>query len=199
MENSIALNEVKVLALDFDGVVTNLDIDWHAAIRLASTIVGYDIKSLITFYDVSYGKPVFQTVSEKMEQLELEAIKEAKLVPFIGEFLQELSEMRVETYIVSMQSAMVVEKFLSEHALTPYFKGIVTREKYPSKNAQVSYVIEKAGVCPNQVLLVDDSARNISKCKELGVVCFHFTRQQNPQRTREMWKSILDIVKGQVT
>ena len=196
MENSIALNEIKVLALDFDGVVTNLEIDWHAAIRLASTIVGYDIKSLIIFYDASYGKPVFQTVSKKIEQLELEAIKEAKLVPFIGEFLQKLSEMRVETYIVSMQSTQVVKKFLSEHDLTSYFKGVVTRERYPSKNAQVTYVLEKTNVCPGQLLLVDDSARNISKCKELGVTCFHFARQQNPRRTKEMWNSILNIAKN---
>ena len=198
MENSVNSNKVKVIALDFDGVVTNLNIDWHAAIRLASTIVGYDIKSLLTFYEAKYGTPIFQTVSKRIEQLELEALKEAKLTPFIREFLQKLSEMRVETYVVSMQSALVVKKFLSEHDLTSYFKDIVARERYPSKTAQVTYVLKKSGVCPSQVLLVDESARNISKCKELGVVCFHFARQQNSQRTRETWNSILNTVKGQI-
>ncbi len=195
MENSINLNKVKIIALDFDGVITNLNIDWNAAIRLASTIVGYDIKSLITFYDDSYGTPIFQTVSKRMEQLELEALKDAKLTAFIREFLQQLSERRIETYVVSMQSALVVKKFLSEHDLTSYFKDVVTRERYPSKTAQVTYVLDKSGVCPDQVLLVDDSARNISKCKELGVLCFHFARQQNSRRTRETWNSILNIVK----
>lgn len=199
MENSINLNKVKIIALDFDGVITNLNIDWNAAIRLASTIVGYDIKSLITFYEASYGTPIFQTVSKRMEQLELEALKDAKLTPFIREFLQQLSERRIETYVVSMQSALVVKKFLSEHDLTSYFKDVVTRERYPSKTAQVTYVLDKSGVCPDQVLLVDDSARNISKCKELGVLCFHFARQQNSRRTREMWNSILNIAKNQIT
>ena len=198
MENSISLNKVKVIALDFDGVVTNLNIDWHAAIRLASTIVGYDIKSLLTFYEAKYEKRIFQTVSKRIEQLELEALNDAKLTPFIREFLQKLAEMHVETYVVSMQSALVVKKFLSEHDLTSYFKDIVTRERYPSKTAQVTRVLEKSGVCPSQVLLVDDSARNISKCKELGVVCFHFARQQNSRRTREMWNSILNIVRDQI-
>ena len=198
MENSIDLNKVKVIALDFDGVVTNLDIDWYAAIRLASTIVGHDIKSLITFYEASHGTPIFQTVSKRIEQIEMEALKDAKLTPFIREFLQKLSEMHVETYVVSMQSALVVKKFLSEHDLTSYFKDIVTRERYPSKTAQVTRVLEKSGVCPSRVLLVDDSARNISKCKELGVVCFHFPRQQNSRRTREMWNSILNIVRDQI-
>jgi HAD superfamily hydrolase (TIGR01509 family) len=199
MENSINLNKVKIIALDFDGVITNLNIDWKAAIRLASTIVGYDIKSLLTFYEASFGTPVFQTVSKRIEQLELEALKDAKLTPFVREFLQQLSEMRTETYVVSMQSALVVNRFLSEHDLTSYFKDTVTRERYPSKKAQVTHVLDKAGVSPDQVLLVDDSARNISKCKELGVVCFHFARQQNPRRTREMWNSILNIVKDQIT
>lgn len=195
MENSIDLNKVKIIALDFDGVITNLNIDWNAAIRLVSTIVGYDIKSLITFYEASYGTPIFQTVSKRMEQLELEALKDAKLTPFIREFLQQLSERRIETYVVSMQSALVVKKFLSEHELTSYFKDVVTRERYPSKTAQVAYVLDKSGVCPDQVLLVDDSARNISKCKGLGVLCFHFARQQNSRRTRETWNSILNVAK----
>jgi len=194
MENSINVNKIKVVALDFDGVVTNLNIDWKAAIRTASTIVGYDIKSLLTFYEASYGKPIFQTASKRIEQLELEALKDAKPKPFVKEFLQQLSERHVDTYMVSMQSALVVKKFLSENDLTPYVKDIVTREKYPSKKAQVAHVLEKSGVSPDQVLLVDDSARNISTCKELGVLCFHFTRQQNPRRTKEMWNSILSSI-----
>jgi HAD superfamily hydrolase (TIGR01509 family) len=197
MENSINVNKIKVIALDFDGVVTNLNINWQAAIRTASTIVGYDIKSLLTFYETSYGKPIFQKVSKRIEQLELEALKDAKLKPFIKEFLQQLSERRIEMYVVSMQSALVVKKFLSEHDLNSYFKDIVTRETYPSKNTQVTNVLEKSGISPSQVLLVDDSARNISKCKELGVICFHFASHKNSQRTREMWNSILNIINSQ--
>jgi HAD superfamily hydrolase (TIGR01509 family) len=192
MENSINVNQIKVIALDFDGVITNLNIDWKAVIRTASTIVGYNIKSLLTFYEATYGKPIFQTVSKRIEQLELEALKDAKPKPFIKEFLQQLSERHIDTYVVSMQSALLVKKFLSEHDLTPYIKDTVTREKYPSKKTQVARVIEESGVSPAQVLLVDDSARNISACKELCVSCFHFARQQNPRRTKETWSSILN-------
>ncbi len=196
MENSVNSNKVKVIALDFDGVVTNLNIDWHSAIRLASTIVGYDIKSLLTFYEAKYGTPIFQTVSNRIEQLELEALKDAKLMPFIRDFLQKLTEMHVELYVVSMQSALVVKKFLSEQGLLFHFKDVVTRETYPTKKAQVTYVLEKSGVCPDQVLLVDDSARNISKCNELGVRCFHFAMQHDSRRPKETWDAILKIVKG---
>jgi len=187
----VNLNKVKIIALDFDGVVTNLDIDWNSAIRLASTITGYDVKSLITFYEASEGKPIFQTVSRQIEKLELEALKNAKLTPFITEFLQKISERHIDMYIVSMQSARVVKKFLGEHGLTCYFRDIITRERYPSKKAQVTYLLDNSGVRPDEVLLVDDSARNVSKCQELGVKCFHFARQQNSRKNREMWNSIL--------
>jgi HAD superfamily hydrolase (TIGR01509 family) len=198
MENNVNLNKVNIIALDFDGVLTNLDIDWKSAIRLASVIAGYDIKSLITFYEISNDTPIFQTVSREIEKLELEALKKAKLTLFITEFLHKISERQIDMYIVSMQSARVVKKFLDKHGLTCYFGDIITRERCPSKKAQVTYLLDNFDVRPDEVLLVDDSARNVSECQELGVKCFHFVRQQNSQKTREMWNSIFNIVKGQM-
>jgi beta-phosphoglucomutase-like phosphatase (HAD superfamily) len=197
MENSVKLNKVKIIALDFDGVVTNLNIDWKSAIRLASAIAGYDVKSLLTFFDASEGKPIFQTVSREIEKLELEALKNAELTPVVKDFFQKISEMHIDVYIVSMQSAAVVKKFLSDHGLTGYIKDVITRETCPSKKAQVACQLDNSGVRPDEVLLVDDLARNISKCRELGVKCFHFARKQNSRKTREMWNSILNIVVGQ--
>jgi HAD superfamily hydrolase (TIGR01509 family) len=199
MDSSLNLkNKVKVIALDFDGVITNLNVDWNSAISLASTIAGYNIKSLITFYESSQGTPIFQKVSEEIEKLELAALKNAKPTPFVKEFLQEISKHFRETYIVSMQSALVVQKFLRHYDLAIYFKGILTRERLPSRRAQIAHILEKSRVNPNEVLLVDDSGKNIAKCKELGVTCFYFARGQNPRKTKEMWNSILDLTKGKV-
>ena len=114
MENSVNLKKFKIIALDFDGVVTNLNIDWKSAIGLASAIAGYDVKSLLTFFEASEGKPIFQTVSREIEKLELEALKNAELTPFVKDFLQKISEMHIDLYIFSMQSAVVVKKFLSD-------------------------------------------------------------------------------------
>jgi phosphoglycolate phosphatase-like HAD superfamily hydrolase len=185
-----------VVALDFDGVITNLNIDWNAAIRQASGIVGYDVKSLITFYEAAYGKPIFHKVSTKMEKLEMQALKKAQLTPFLGDFLQKISESHIDMYIVSMQSAKVVETFFHQHGLIGYFREIVTREKCPSKKAQIAHILTEIGICPGEILLVDDSKRNITTCQAMGVICFHFVRQQAPSKTREMWDSILNLVKG---
>ena len=43
--------KIKTVAMDFDGVITSLDIDWKVAVRQASSIVGHDIKSLNQFYE----------------------------------------------------------------------------------------------------------------------------------------------------
>jgi beta-phosphoglucomutase-like phosphatase (HAD superfamily) len=199
MENSLnRKNKVKVIALDFDGVITNLDVDWNSAIRLASTVTGYNIRSLLTFYESSHGTPIFQKVSAEIEKLELDALKNAEPTPFVKEFLQEISKSLRETYVVSMQTALVVERFLRHHGLACYFKEILTRERLPSRKTQIAYILEKSMVSPNEILLVDDSGENIAKCKELGVTCFYFARRQNPRKTKEMWNSILDLAKRRV-
>jgi len=197
MANNIdSTRKVKAVALDFDGVITNLDIDWNAAIRQASEIVGHDIKSLITFYENNFGTPIFQKVSNEMEKIELDTLTTAQASPFIEEFLQKLSEKKVEVYIVSMQSFDVIKKFLEQHGLTGYFKGIIARERCPGKKAQVAFISEETGISPNQVLFVDDSKRNINNCKELGVACFYFQRKQKPRETRDAWNDILSLISG---
>jgi beta-phosphoglucomutase-like phosphatase (HAD superfamily) len=197
MANNIdTTRKVKAVAIDFDGVITNLDIDWNDAIRQASSIVGHDIKSLITFYENNFGTPIFRKVSNEMEKIELDALTTAQASPFIEEFLQKLSEKKVEVYIVSMQSFDVIKKFLEQHGLTGYFKGIIAREKCPSKKVQVECISKETRTSLNQILLVDDSKRNISNCKELGVACVYFQRKQKPKETRDAWNDILSLISG---
>jgi HAD superfamily hydrolase (TIGR01509 family) len=194
MENNLNLREkIKVIALDFDGVITNLDVDWNSAIHLASTVAGYDVKSLLTFYESSYGTPIFHRVSKQMEELELKALENAEPTPYVREFLQKVSESRIETWIVSMQSALAIEQFLKKHGLASYFREILTREGYPCKKAQIAYILKKSEVNPDEILLIDDSKRNITNCKELGIRCFYFTRRQDAAKTKQMWDAIIDI------
>ncbi|MEM2999381.1 MAG: HAD-IA family hydrolase [Candidatus Bathyarchaeia archaeon] len=196
MANNANPPKIKAIALDFDGVITNLNVDWDAALRLASAVAGYRIENLIPFYEATYGTLIFQKASKLIEQLELEALKDAELAPYTMDFLEKLAELKVAVYIVSMQSRHVVLKFLSKHGLSAYISDVVTRDICPSKKTQVLYVLEKSHASPEQVLLVDDSAGNITSCKELGINCFHFEKQQDPQKTKEMWGTILKHVIG---
>jgi HAD superfamily hydrolase (TIGR01509 family) len=196
MANNIdTAGKIKAVSLDFDGVITNLDIDWNAAIRQASSIAGHDVKSLITFYENNFGTPIFQKVSTEMEKIELEALKKAQVSPFIEGFLQRLSQKKIEVYIVSMQSFNVIKKFLNQNGLASYFKDLITRERCPSKKAQIECISKETRISPNQILFIDDSKRNISNCQELGAVCFYFKRKQNPNEIKETWNKILDLIK----
>ncbi len=196
MANSInKTRKVKAVALDFDGVITNLDIDWNAAIRQASEIAGYDVKSLLLFYENCFGAPIFQIVSSEMEKIELEAIRRSQVLPFVKESLQKLSEKQVQVYIVSMQSFRVVKEFLDQHGIASFFKDIITRERAPGKKAQVECLLKETGNSPNQIMLIDDSKKNINICTELGVICFYFQRKQNPREAVETWDKILNLLK----
>ncbi len=191
---------IKAVAFDFDGVMAKLDLDWKAAIRQASAIAGYDIKSLITFYEECFGTPLFQKISAEMEKLELEALKTSPILPYVEESIQKIAEKDVDLYVVSMQSQRVINEFLTQYGLAGYFKDIVTREKCPGKKAQVDCVLKTYGINPSQLLLVDDSKRNITLCGELGVACFHFQNKHsflNKQNAaKETWDNILRLVKA---
>jgi len=187
--------KITAVAFDFDGVITSLDLDWHAAIREASAIADYNVKSLLLFYEEQFGKPLFDKVSGEMEKLELESIKRAQLLPYVKEALAQLSEKGVDLYIVSMQTEKVISEFLNKYELSSYFKDIVTREKCSTKKAQVEYVLKIYNISPNQLLLVDDLKRNIVSCAELGIVCFHFQAKAGflwkQDMAKEAWNKIL--------
>jgi len=197
MENTLGnKGKIKVVALDFDGVITNLNVDWNYAIRLASKIVGYNIKSLLTFYETSHATSTFYLVSEEIEKLELEALKNAEPAPFLKEFLDKILEANVKIYLVSMQSAYAVENFLKRHNIARCFKEALTREKFPSKKAQLKYILNCLEAKSEEVLLVDDSKRNIAQCKELGIECFYFEKNQDLVAIKKAWDRIREIVNG---
>jgi beta-phosphoglucomutase-like phosphatase (HAD superfamily) len=174
-----------------------LDIDWDHAIRQASAVAGYNVKSLLAFYEKTHDSPIFQRVSEEIEKLELVALKNATVNPFISEFLRTISENRIEIYLVTMQSEKVVEKFLRETNLKGYFNEIITRERYPSKKEQIKYIVEKPKINPSEILLIDDSIRNINSCRDLKIACFHFLRKQDLKKLEETFVAIAKMVKSQ--
>ena len=185
---------VKAVAFDFDGVITNLDIDWNDAIYMANQIAGYNVKSLLAFYETNHGTVVFRKVSAEMEKLELAAIRTAKPKPGIDGLLKALKTKQIPLYVVSMQSLKPIQVFLSQHKLADYFSGVVTREDCANKADQIECVAATTGLNLNQILLVDDHRRNIEKCRELGAVCFQVKTCQNPKEAREAWAEILRLV-----
>jgi phosphoglycolate phosphatase-like HAD superfamily hydrolase len=185
--------KVSAVALDFDGVIVNVEMDWKAAIKLASKISGQEVKSLLTFYEQNFGTPIFQKVSGEIEKLELEALKTSPQVPYIEETLKALTEKKIPVYIVSMQTSKALTGYLEQHGLASYIKEVVSRERFPSKRAQVQYVTSKE--TGDQVLFVDDLKRNLDSCRDLGVVCYLFQRTNKPKDAKEAWNKLFSLIK----
>ena len=183
MANRIEL-PIKAMALDFDGVITNLDVDWNAVIRRASQIVGQDIKSLITFYENNHGTPIFQKVSVEMEKIELQAIKTAQPKPHIEDFLQKLKEKQVPVYIVSMQSLKPIKTFLDQHCLASYFNGIITEKTAPANQHNWNTFQNKQELAPAKsclLMMPNETSKNVRNLAPLAFSLKENRRQKKPR------------------
>jgi phosphoglycolate phosphatase-like HAD superfamily hydrolase len=185
--------KISAVALDFDGVIVNVEVDWKAAIKLSSKISGQEVKSLLTFYEQNFGTPIFEKVSSEIEKLELDALKTSPQVPYIEEIIKTLAEKKIPVYVVSMQTNKALTGYLEQHGLAGFIKEVVSRERFPSKRAQVQYVISKE--VGGQVLFVDDLKRNFDSCRDLGVICFLFQRTNKPKDAKEAWNKLLNLIK----
>jgi phosphoglycolate phosphatase-like HAD superfamily hydrolase len=185
--------KVSAVALDFDGVIVNVDVDWKEMIRKASNISGQDVKSLLIFYEKNFGTPIFQKVSGEIEKCELQALKKSQQVPYVPEALKFFAEKGIPVYIVSMQTTQAIKTYLDEQGLTGFIKEIISRERFPNKRAQVQYVqsLTKGG----QVLFVDDLKRNLESCRDLNVVGFLFERNQKLKNAKESWEKLFSLIK----
>jgi len=185
-------SKVAAVALDFDGVIANVKVDWKEALKLASKHAGQEITSLLTFYEQYFGTPVFAQVSSEIEKMEREALKRSPQVPYIAEFLKAVKQKNVLIYVVSMQTERVIWSYLEEHDLVGFIKEVVGRERFPSKRAQVQYVLSQ--VTGNQVLFVDDLKRNLDSCRNLGVICSFFPRNQTAEDAKKSWSKLLELI-----
>lgn len=171
------LSKPIILVLDFDGVITRLDIDWKLVRAEASKIVGYHISSLVRFFEENFGKQCFYTVSKLVEQYEMRAVEKAEPYSDVVKLLTLVKDIPV--YIATMQSEKVVEFFLKKHSLTKFFTDILGRNRFGSKRRQLEYLINNVNTIPSRIVFVDDSWRNISICKELGLKCIWLRRDKN--------------------
>ena len=177
MEGALELlNDVKAVALDFDGVLTDLIMDYEALRRKASEIAGECVRSLNDFFNKAFGSRKFWEVNELVKEAELEAVRESSLKPGVKGFLQALRRRGIRVYLTTMQSAEPVNYFLSKEGLTNYFKEVLTRESYRSKREMYLRVLSLEGLRPKEVAVIDDSWRNIRICEELGMLCVKVER-----------------------
>jgi HAD superfamily hydrolase (TIGR01509 family) len=166
----VADKQVKVIALDFDGVMTHLNIDWRKAKEVGSLVAGLRIESLLDFWRVSFGTDIFRRVSDAIKEFEEEAVDSAKPTKAV-EFVKEAMKRGKKVYLVSMQSKPSILKFLSKFNIS--LTGIFSREDFPTKLEMLRRILEIEEIKPSELVFVDDLGRNLDECGKLGVICVH--------------------------
>jgi phosphoglycolate phosphatase-like HAD superfamily hydrolase len=169
-----------VFVLDFDGVITTLDIDWKKLRNEISSDLKLKIDTFAEFLEKNFGNDEFERVSELVKQREYLAASKAAPYPDVKPALQLIHENAIHAYIASMQSIEVVNFFLRKFEIDSYFTQVLGRETYGSKRAQLDQIrnIERQqrfSSLPNLVL-IDDMKRNIVVAQELGYSTILFKR-----------------------
>jgi phosphoglycolate phosphatase-like HAD superfamily hydrolase len=104
------------------------------------------------------------------EELELQAIDRVQLYEDVAPSFAALKAMDITLLIASSLSATAVNRFLEKFSLPPYFSGVWTRDNAGGvKAAPVLKAIENAGVPPEHVIYLVDSADGIELARRVGV------------------------------
>jgi len=67
-----------ILILDFDGVITDLNIDWITVREEVSRRVGFKVESMLEFWEKYFNNELFNLVNEIVERYEFESVIKAK-------------------------------------------------------------------------------------------------------------------------
>jgi len=154
-----------VLILDFDGVVTRLDVDWARVREEASRLVGFRIDSLVRFFGDRFGTREFEVVDGFLKGYEMDAVLSARPYDDVRAVLESFGG---RAYIATMQSSEPVRAFLERHGLAALVREVVGREMFGRKEDQIRHIIgREAGA--RRFIFIDDSRAHVENCRRLGL------------------------------
>ncbi len=190
-------NSNHAIVLDFDGVITTLNIKWKDLHARIETEVNLKFSSFADFFEKNYGSLEFERVSEIVKQSELEAVKLSELYSDVVPALEVIRNKQSKAYIASMQSRDVLNSFLRKFELVSYFESWLGREDGGSKKSQLEQIrnsVEKSkefSSIGSKLFLVDDLIRNISIGRMLGYEAILFKREKNSKNLIDTVRSLL--------
>ena len=164
-----------LLVLDFDGVVTKIELDWYRVRREISSILNIKIESFTRFFEENFGTITYKLVSDLLEKYEREALQNAKPYPDVEPTVKLFQG---NSIIATMQTETLVIEFLEKYNLRSYFRKILGRNRFCSKASQLSYIKSVFGDQYNRIIFIDDSIYNYNLCITLGLQCYLIRREK---------------------
>ncbi|MET1101294.1 MAG: HAD hydrolase-like protein [Pyrodictiaceae archaeon] len=159
----------RLAILDFDGVLTELDIDWSRVREEVSRRIGVRIDSLMGLLVRLWGTELYRVVSGIIEGFELRAIEKAEPFPDTVWALEFLRRRNIRVYMATLQARRPVSIFLERYKLLGYFKGLLTRDEYPDKAMMVKSILSAENARAEEAFLVDDNPAHIVAAEDIGV------------------------------
>jgi beta-phosphoglucomutase-like phosphatase (HAD superfamily) len=140
--------------LTADGAAPNASLDyWH----------------LLTLMDQSRGTVDAQKLL-LLEERELAAVASAELYEDVVPSLEKLRAAGVSAWLVSSLSRRAVGRFIERFALAELFTGVVARDEAQGvMGAPLRLAIEQAGLDPQRVMSLVDTAAALAISKRAGV------------------------------
>lgn len=203
MASTLSLGNCFAFVLDFDGIITTLEIDWKSLQNQISATLNLKIDSFADFFEKNYGTEEFAKVSEIVKEKESQAARLAKPYSDVTVALRFLQENNSWAYVASMQSVEVLNYFLRKFDLVPFFKVVFGRENGGCKRSQLQQIRKleydgqngrekrKTGRKSANLVLIDDLQRNVIIGTELGYDSILYRRGENSSSLVDVVKSVI--------
>ncbi len=162
---------VKVLILDFDGVVTCVKVDWRYVRARLSEILGRRVTSILQLLREEFGTPTHRVVSSFVRYFEEKGLRDSRPTSFALKYIPAALNAGLRVWVATMQESGTADSFLRRWGLRKYLVGVLGRESFSCKAGMVRHVMMVEDVGDGDVLMIDDSLRNVAEVSALGVRC----------------------------
>jgi len=185
---------IKCVMFDLDHTLVRLSIDWKYALEtikkkyseygisddllrrhkhsvFSMMIEIYD--EMLKFFPKNRAEEIQRSVSETLEEYEINGVTEAELVPNCKEVLTNFKNKGLKVGVVSGTSGAAVKQALEKFDLRKYVDVVFTRDSPGRMKPSSDHVIAclKALNCaPQNAMLVGDTERDIQAARKAGVL-----------------------------
>ncbi|KJY68138.1 phosphoglycolate phosphatase [Vibrio coralliilyticus] len=198
------MSNIKLIAFDLDGTLLDSVPDLAVAADQAVQALGYPAvtEEQVRDYvgngaDVLIGRSLSRslTVSPNLDPelyakarvlfddyYEQSGHKLSHLYPAVKETLAELHKAGFTMVLVTNKPSKFVPDVLAKHGIDKYFVDVIGGDTFPEKKPNpmaLSWLLEKHGCQPQEMLMVGDSKNDILAAKNAGCASFGLTYGYN--------------------
>jgi phosphoglycolate phosphatase len=214
------MKTLKAILFDLDGTLIDSEIDFQKMKRrtirflevsgvkeglLSEDMLNYDIENLALQHMRRNGvseqeiEKIFHMVSEIMNEVELEALENVKIMDGVVDTLETLKKRGLKLGILTRGCREYVDGILRKFNLERLIDAVAARDDVsnPKPNPEhPRYLMEIIGVKPSETLLIGDHPMDALCARNVGIRYFLIPRRKSipKQLGHETLRNISDLV-----